>query len=107
MREIELHVQGLGPVPNFKNSKMVVRGIPRTKPEYQKWMKRCVDSLVSQFVSIIQTADDGTFTEQQKRSLIVWLLPEDDCWTCIPQENFLAMLNPKGEEGARISIRKL
>ena len=80
MKPVTLRVQGIGPVPAFKNNKLLIQGRQVTKPEYQKWMKQCEDDFASQLISIIQTEGVGMLTVPQQLWQISSLLPEDDCW---------------------------
>jgi hypothetical protein len=107
MNSVVLRVVGLGPVPAKKNSKMLTRGRLITKPEYQTWMKRCVQSFVSQYYSNTAMDVGGTVTVRSLRSWIASSLPEDDCWTIIPEINVEAIRVPKGQEGAVITIERL
>jgi hypothetical protein len=104
---IVLEVRGLGPVPAFKNSKLLTRGKIITKPEYKQWMERCVQAFAFQLFSAIRACDAGTSTEQPALCLIVSLLPEDDCWTILPELHVRAERCPKGEEGATITIERI
>lgn len=110
---ISLEVQGLGPVPALKNSKRAIldskTGHMRTltEPKVKEWMRRCVQSFVSQLYSGILPIDVGTSTELQARSLIASSLPEDDCWTCLPQLSVTAVKCARGEDGATVTITRL
>jgi hypothetical protein len=104
---IKLEIKGLGHVPAMKNNKMMTRGRLITNPERQEWMERCIRNFECQLVFGIQTSGEGTLTVPQVRYLIASQLPEDDCWTRIPQVNISALKVEKGEEGATIIIEEL
>lgn len=75
-----------------------------TEPAVKKQMDAITDSFVSQVLSALATASGGTWTVAQQRSWIASRLPEDDCWTCVPDEHATGQLVPLGEEGADITI---
>lgn len=104
---VRLSLRHLGPVPAKKNSKMLTKGKLITKPEYQVWIKKAEDSLLSQLGSIIPTAGDGTHLEQWRLSWIASSMPADDCWTVIPEQHVRSGLCAKGTEGAEILIERL
>jgi hypothetical protein len=106
IKPVVLHVRGLGPVPAFKNSKLLARGRLLTKPAYKEWMDKCANSFVCQLYCDILTAADAILTGQQARSLIA-SLPPDDNWQCIPEIHVKAELCAKGEEGATITIERI
>lgn len=98
-----LRVRGLGHVPSFKNCKRVMNRKLVTDPKIKRWMNRCIQGFVSQLLSPTVTGADVTQTEQQLRSLIA-SLPPDDCWTQIRSLLVYAVEVPKGYEGATITI---
>lgn len=108
MKPVTLLVQGIGPVPAKKNSKLLTHGKLVTKPEYQKWMKKCLDAFVFQLISIIPTGDAAMRTEQLPLSGILSLLPEDDCWTQVEWGHIRGHLaKDPSEVGAVITIERL
>jgi len=104
-------------VPSFKNSKLLVskdrRGRPLsrplliTKPEYQQAMERITESFVSQLRCAFQTESGEMLTGQSLRSSIAYAVPDDDCWTRIPDQQQHAELCAPGQEGATITIERL
>ncbi len=100
---LKLSVRGIGPVPAKKNSKLICRGMLITKPEYQRWMKACLDGFISQLSSATPTAAGATSTADSQRS---WTssLPSDDNWMVIPHIAVRGVLVPKGDEGADIEL---
>lgn len=100
---VRLHVNGLGHVPSFKNSKMLTRGRLITDPKKQKWMNACIDSFESQLMSLCQTREGGTSTDALQRFLTA-SLPQDDAWLFVPELQVNAVLVEPGDEGAIITI---
>ena len=105
-KPVVLHVRGMGPVPAFKNSKLLARGRLLTKPAYKEWMLDCGISFESQLRSAIPTEGDETWTARFQRFLTA-SLPPDDNWQCIPEIHVKAELCAKGEEGATITIERI
>lgn len=105
-RRVVLEVSGIGNVPSKKNSKMLTRGHLITKPEYQKWMEKCIQGFVSQLSSGTATIEEGMQTGALPQSLIASLMPEDDSWQWIPEIRILAS---KGNHnsGALITIEQI
>lgn len=102
----KLSVRGIGAVPAKKNSKLICRGMLITKPEYQKWMKACLDSFISQLSSATPTAAGATSTVASQPSW-TYLLPPDDNWQVIPHITVKGVLVAKGEEGADIELTQI
>jgi hypothetical protein len=102
-------VRGLGHVPSFKNSKLLLAKQRRliTKPEYQKWMDTVIRSFESQLRSALATSGTVTTTARIPLSLIASSLPLDDSRRWIPQHSVGTLLVPKGEEGADIVIERI
>src|SRR5881394_2255273 len=105
---IRLTLQGLGPIPSFKNTKRVVfqsdgTGKPVTEANTKAWMRRATKLIASQLCSAFQTEGGTTLAAAQARSLIA-SLPHDDCWTCIPELAIRSELCEPGKEGAEIII---
>lgn len=102
-----LGIHGLGHVPSMKNSKMIVTK-PRvrlmTKPEYQKWMKKCEDSLLSQLRSLYQIFEEGMPMGLSARSWIASYVPLDDSVNHIRKIQVEVKAVDKGEEGAVVQI---
>lgn len=102
-----------GNIPSFKNRKRAIQdrstGKMRTltEPETKKRMEQIIKSFVYQLCCITQIPGDGILTEQQARSLIVLLLPEDDSWKHIPELHIFSEMVEPGNEGAEITIEKL
>lgn len=107
IKPVVLHVRGMGPVPAKKNSKMLTRGRLITKPEYQEWISRCVQSFESQLTCSTLTNAVETETEPQRRSRIASSLPADDCWTEMEWGHIRGSLCHKGQEGAVITIERI
>ena len=102
-----LVVRGLGPVPAFKNSKLLARGRLITKPEYKRWMQRCVRAFESQLLSGTATGADATRTVLPPPCSTASLLPEDDCWTFLSDIRITAELCREGDEGATVTIERI
>lgn len=107
-----------GNVPSFKNSKMLITRDPRgrplrrpmliTNPDFQKRMEEITESLRLQLLSAFQTIEGKTLTGCSLLSSIALSVPEDDCWTRIPDMVLKAKVCGPGEiEGATITIKPL
>jgi hypothetical protein len=106
-----------GPIPSFKNNKILIakgpsgrpleRPLMITKPEFQKVMAKMVDSFVSQLQCAFQTGDGATLTGCSLRSAIALSVPADDCLTQVPEIHIRAEMVEKGREGATIVIERL
>ena len=114
---VKVILRGLGHVPSFKNSKMIVP-VWRTgkggkkykcptliaKPERQKWMQEATQLLTSQLQSVCQTADVGTLTAICLQSLTAWSKQFDDSHQWIPRISLQVEVVEKGQEGADIEL---
>lgn len=113
---VKLVLKGIT-IPSFKNNKMVIAKSPSgkpldrplliTKPEFQKVMEQIMASFESQLLSAFQTADGQTLAASSTRSLIALSVPDDDCWSRIPEIHVRAEYCQPGEEGAEILIERL
>ena len=111
--QIAIVIQGLGPVPSYKNHKRIFRNqktgrpIFATKPEVKQWMERAIASFVSQLYGLFPMIEGETLGECQKRLQTSSLVPLDDslAWM-IPGEQRVQKVK-KGEEGCIILIEKL
>lgn len=99
-----LLVTGIGPVPSFKNKKMLAHGRLITDPKRQKWMDRCIQSFESQLRSAIQTSAGGTLMGRSLRSLIAWSRQFDDSRQWIPKQSAEA---EDGPDSACLTIEQL
>lgn len=90
----------------MKNNKLLCRGRLITNPKRQQWMDQCVKAFVSQLNCSTAIGGGATLMEPQQRSLTA-SLPQDDCWSEIPELHVMARLVPKGDEGAIVSIERL
>lgn len=117
LEKVTIVLSGLGPIPSFKNNKMMITKGPSgkplerplliTKPEFQQAMKKITDAIVSQCLSAFQIADVRICQESSIRSSIAWSLPADDCWEKIPEIIIRGELCEVGQEGATILIERL
>jgi hypothetical protein len=104
-------------IPSKKNNKMfvsTVRGRPLkrplliTKPEYQQWTEKAVQSLESQLLSMCQTESGEIQPGHLKLSAILSLLPADDSVNDLTEGSWKVDRTAKpGEEGATIVIERL
>jgi len=110
MKLLKLVVQGIGHVPSFKNSKMIVTR-PKvrlmTKPVHQLWMRRCEAALESAFVSLYQTTETGTPMVRSLRSWIACVAPLNDSVKAIPGQEIEVVHVPPGQEGFELTIEKV
>lgn len=104
MSSIVLNVKGKGHVPSFKNSKLLTRGRLITKPEFQEWMRACVDDFESQLRSAYQTTVTVMPMVPSRRCWIACVVPLKDSVRHIIDERILVELVAPGEEGATIII---
>jgi hypothetical protein len=104
---VRLVIRNLGPMFNFKNSKLLTRGKTITDPELKKRMQAIVQSLELQLRCAIQTIGDETRTDARQRFL-THSLPQDDCWTCIPDLRVLSQLaTDESDVGCDILIERI
>lgn len=114
---IVLELRGLGPIPSFKNRKLIRAWIDKTtrkirsllylEPELQQWMTQATSLLESQLSSALQTSGVETRTGALAPSQIATLLPLDDCWTSFRRVVIESELCEPGQEGATIIIERL
>jgi hypothetical protein len=114
--KLTLELRGLV-IPSFKNNKILIAKSPQgkpldrplliTKPEFQKIMARMVASIESQLRCAFRTEDGATLTGVSLRSAIALSMPEDDCWTQVPEISIRGELCEPGQEGATITIERL
>lgn len=94
-------------MPGKKNSKFIAQKSGRstliTKPEYQKQINAAMEDLLAGLRLAIQTEDGGITGTSQRRSTICSFLPEDDCWTKLPETCQTAKLSA-GEPFVEISL---
>lgn len=109
-------------VPSFKNSKMLITKVPQgkgrpmrllekpfliTKPEFQQWMEKAIQSLISQLLSMSRTVQGETQSERSKLFAMLSCMPADDSVNDLPVGSWKVMRCQPGEEGARIEIRRI
>lgn len=98
---VVLQISSLGHIPAIKNSMFSI-----VKKENREWKRRCVQSFLSQLLSTIPTNEFAILTPDSLQSLTA-LLPADDSWRDIPEIQIRCFKCEKGQEGARIEVRKL
>jgi hypothetical protein len=125
-----------GKIPSFKNNKMLIRPSAKallmalahgdlsavkgqlmaylkkpilmiTKPEYQQAMDRMIASIESQLLCASQTGSGQTFPANSTLCWIASCVPEDDCWTKLPEIQIRAELCEPGNEGATVVIERI
>lgn len=106
---IVLKLNGLGHVPAFKNSKMILWKQKRimTKPEFQHWMNAAVESFASQLRSELATRGIAISTGHSALLQIASLLPLDDSRKWIAAISVDVQLVSSGSEGADVTITRL
>jgi hypothetical protein len=115
-RPVTIELRGIV-VPSFKNNKILIAKSPSgkplerplliTKPENQKTMDKITDSIALQLLSAFRTDDGVTLTGRSLRCAIASCVPEDDCWTKVPEITIKGELCEPGNEGATIIIERL
>jgi hypothetical protein len=107
---IRIFIQGLGPVPSFKNKKRIVLNKATGKPflatesKTKRWMKQAVESIASQLRSTCQIREGGTTPECLKR-FAMQSLPLDDNWQELEIGHVHTKLCPPGKEGAIVTLQ--
>ncbi len=101
---LRLEIRGLGPVPSFKNNKMLARGKLITDPKKQKWMDQVTRSLESQLLSAIRMSVAGMETALPLPFWTALSEQFDDSVQWIPEIYVKAERCEKGDEGATICI---
>ncbi|HYE29944.1 MAG TPA: hypothetical protein VEH27_00820 [Methylomirabilota bacterium] len=112
---ITLEIQGIGPVPSFKNSKQIRKKRDGTRfiasaDRNKDWMQRCIRLIGSQLISATQTTAPGTSTAHSAQSSTVSSplpLGFDDSRQWIPEIIIRSRQVPKGQEGATLTIERL
>jgi hypothetical protein len=94
-------------IPSFKNAKRIVGEKLITNPEIKARKKAIEEDFVWQLLSDIRIGVLATQMGLSRRSLIALLLPEDDCWTVIPEITIKCELVEEGEEGCEVIIQKI
>lgn len=103
-------------IPSMKNTKMVItkahgrllkRPMIITKPEYQNWKAKAVQSIESQLLSMCLTGSGETLPERSKLFAMLSLLPGDDSVTDLPEGSWKVEQCEPGKEGAVILIERL
>lgn len=92
-------------VPAFKNRKRIVGKQLRTDRAVKARMNQIVDVFVSQLLCAIERETGGTLTAQQVRFWTLLLLPDDDCWTCVPE--LIVTAEQSTEDGATVLIERI
>jgi hypothetical protein len=114
-QSVVLRIQGIGPVPPLKSSKVIWRkkdGTPfiATKPETKKWMRKAILRLLWELKYCAVTIQEGTRTDVYQRCLTALLKHSkdfDDSVQWIPEEHVRYMKCDKENEGAIITITLL
>lgn len=114
---VMVRLRGLGHVPSFKNSKMIVPvwrigkngrkyRCPTliAKPERQKWMQAAIQLMTLQLQSASQTTAEGTSTAICLQSLTAWSKQFDDSRQWLPRILLQVEVVDKSQEGADIEI---
>ena len=102
-----LEIKGLGHVPSKKNSKMLTRGRLITKPEYQKWIERCIRLFESELRCMFRTRGEGMQTGRSPQFLIAWSKQFDDSVKWIRKEEIEVTDVPAGDEGAIVILEEI
>jgi hypothetical protein len=119
MSKISLSVTGLGPVPSFKNSKMIC-GLKRinhnlwkgqpfliTNPKKKDFMEKAINQLEFQLRGLFPINEGETHGEWQKRlQTASWQLSDDSLHHMLPGPQNVRFVN-KGQEGAEITIEPI
>ena len=106
---LKLEVRG-GHVPSFKNQKQLIPGNPLrliTNPGLKCRKTTIEDAIVSALLSDSRIESNGTSTGDWPLSLMLSLLPEDDCWSCVPSIQIETEFVAEGEEGFDLVIERL
>lgn len=56
-----------------------------TEPKVKKHMEQLAELFELQLLAILTTGDAATWTGAQRQLWIQFNLPDDDCWTCVPE----------------------
>lgn len=130
---VTLSLKGLGPVPSFKNCKIIrtwlekvgkvvefisghwwvrkdtlkIRSMLYLEPKHQQWMSLATQRFESQLRSALATIEGETQTGASLPLQIATLLPCDDCWTAFRELEIKSELCEPGQEGATITIQRL
>lgn len=108
---IVLRIRGIGNLCSFKNHRRAVRrgsslGLI-TDPKVKQRQENLKAAIVSALRLALTQSTDGISTESRPVSSMRSLLPEDDCWTQVPELIVSGELVAPGEEGCDITIERL
>lgn len=107
LHAVVLRIKGIGPVPAFKNSKMLTKGKLITNPRKQKWMKQAEDIIASGLLSSFRTSANEMVTAARLRSWIASSIPANDSCRYLIACSWRFTKRPDAEPGALITIEKL
>jgi Fe-S-cluster formation regulator IscX/YfhJ len=75
---VVIRIEGIGPVPSFKNRKRISGDRLVTAKRVKEWMQNAERIIALQLLSAFPTTDPATVTAASLRSWIVSSTPEDD-----------------------------
>ena len=115
---IVIRVEGVGPIPSFKNTKRVAGlshhggqtwiGNPTliTRPDVKDRKDSITNVIASQLRSMCPTVAGATIQECWKQ-FVTRSLPRDDCWEDLEIGSVTTQLVTKGLEGCEIIIERV
>lgn len=116
LKPVVLEIKGQV-IPSFKNNKMLITKKPNgqplrepmliTRPDLQKRMAKITESFVSQLRCAFRTESGEILTGCSLQSAIALCVPDDDCWTRLPEITVRSELCAPGEEGATVVIERI
>lgn len=77
-----------------------------TEPKMKARMEAIQRAIESELRSVFPTYESGTLMAA-RRQFLMHSLPQDDCWTCIPEIILSGELVAPGEEGCDITIERV
>jgi hypothetical protein len=105
-----LRIRGIGDLCSFKNHRRAIRrgkslGLI-TDPKIKRRQEALKDAIVCELrrVSALDTAATSTASPAVSSTLS---LPQDDCWTQVPELIVTGELVAPGEEGCDITVERL
>jgi len=102
---LTIQLKGLGPVPSFKNGKMLCRGRLITAPKKQRFQESLVLAIVSALRSCVLISDGETPTGCSRELLMLQSMPVDDCRQVVPEMFIRAIDGP--EDSITIELKQL
>lgn len=105
-----LRIRGIGNLTSFKNRKRAIRSGNSTRLITEPKIKARQEALKAAILSALRLASAtgaGETSMASRPASLTLSLPQDDCWTQVPELIVTGELVAPGEEGCDITITRL